>query len=840
MLFAALLAGCGGSSSDSDDVRMPTPPPSTTQWTVDAGSLKLSVDESPWRLRFFDGDGQLLLEEHGGTGPGPLGTLGFHLGPPPAGAGLLPLIPLPVMDQPQAPRERETGWAHATRLLSARREGEAWIGELETNDPGGRRLTLRVEPQGDGVLVFQARPSSVAGIQAMGIGFAAHADERYFGFGERGNAVNQRGRAVEHYVGEGPYQDLEYPFVTALVPKWGIRWRKDATYFPIPWLLSSRGYGVLLDNDPLAYHRLTAADGWSLETEDTELRFRVFAGPSPADALRRYTAATGRQPRDYAPWFFGPWVQPVPDTRIGELRAADVPTSVAATYLHYLPCGDQQGIEAQQPERVARLNAEGVAVHTYFNPMICTSYQPVYDQAVRAGVLMKDRLGQPYVYPYTGSTVFNVSQFDFTAPGASAFYANLAREAIGHGYEGWMEDFGEYTPLDAVAHDGGTGTALHNRYVRDYHCGIFTGLADVARPLARFVRSGWTGSVACSPIVWGGDPTTNFGFDGLESSVYQALSMGTSGVGIWGSDIGGFFALGQTRLTDENLDRWLQFGAFSTVMRTQANGFAVPNKTRPQIWDATHLPLWRRYAKLRTQLWPYVQAAVEAYYASGLPVMRHHVLTHPEDAQAVARDDQYLFGPDFLVAPVLREGQRERELYLPAGLWVDWWRSVEYREADGSFHLKAVQPLQGGGDVTLPAPLEEIPLLLRAGTLLALLPPEVQTLAEHGGPSVVRAADRADRLRILAFPRGTSSARFYTDDSLHSTEAAGEWRLQINGTRTRTVEVEASLATLQQPFTPCSVTVSGGELLEWNHTAASRVFYARLRVGNGVLTARGC
>ena len=850
-LLTALLIGCGGGGSNSDEpvagdpgggpVLPPVTPPAASQWTVDAGSLKLRADENPWRLHFFNGDGQPLLDEHAGTSSLPVGALGFHLGLPPLGGGLIPLLPLPVDDQPQTPPERSLGWARALRIESAAYDGATWVATLATNDPSGRKLVLRATPQADGVINFKVTPSSAIGIQAMGIGFVAQADERYFGFGERSNAVNQRGRAVEHYVGEGPYQDLEYAFVTVLVPKWGIRWRDDATYFPIPWLLSSRGYGVQLDNDALAYHRLDGADAWSMETEDTELRFRVFAGPTPADVLRRYTQAQGRQPKSYAPWFFGPWVQPDRDDRIAELRQADVPISVTATYLHYLPCGDQQGIEAEQPQRTARLNAQGTAVHTYFNPMICTEYSTAYNAAANAGVLLKDRLGIPYIYPYTGSTVFAVSQFDFSLPATHAFYANLAREAIGHGYEGWMEDFGEYTPLDAVAADGSTGTKLHNRYVRDYHCGIFSGLADIGKPLARFVRSGWSGSAACSPIVWGGDPTTNFGYDGIESSIYQALSMGSSGVGIWGSDIGGFFALGPTSLNDENLDRWVEFGAFSTIMRTQANGFAIPDRERPQIWDAAHLPHWRRYAKLHTQLWPYLQAAAESYYTSGMPVMRHHVLTDPNDALAIARDDQYLFGPDLLVAPVYVEGARERELYLPAGQWIDWWRSVEYREADGSFHLRAANLLNGARAVSLPAPVGEIPLLVRAGAVIALLPPEVQTLAEHGDdPGIVHLSDRADELHLLAFPRGTSESAFYVGESVSSEERSGEWRLTFNASRERAIELEASLATLSQAFTPCTVTLADGGAVSWSYVPVQRVLRASFRTRTGSLRVTAC
>ena len=139
-----------------------------------------------------------------------------------------------------------------------------------------------------------------------------------------------------------------------------------------------------------------------------------------------------------------------------------------------------------------------------------------------------------------------------------------------------MEDFGEYTPLDALGYDGSTGEAYHNKYVVGYHAAARAYARDRApRPLARFNRSGWTGAARHSQIVWGGDPTTGWGFDGLESAVKNGLTMGLSGVSMWGSDIGGFFALSEPQTTPELLARWIEVGFASGVMRTQANGFAL-------------------------------------------------------------------------------------------------------------------------------------------------------------------------------------------------------------------------------------------------------------------------
>ena len=833
LILLASACSSGGSTTGSD-------------WTVDAGALKLRVTDSPWNMSFFDQDGSEVLVEHGGTGDGPTGSLALHIGEPPAGNGQQPTLP-PLRDgEPSTPPARDTGWAHAVAVESSRYEGESYVATIATSLPD-RKLELVASPSGDGVIEITVRPQSAEGVQALGIGFLAAQEERFVGFGERSNAVNQAGWALEHYVADGPYYDeAEYTIMGAVLPDWGTRWRPDTTYFPIPWLLSSRGYGVLIDNDEMSYHRVASetAEAWSLEVETTELRFRVFGGPAPADALRRYTEAVGRQPADYAPWFFGPWLQTESDTQIEEFRAADVPTSLNATYLHYLPCGSQQGREQDQEIRTAANHAMGVAIHTYFNPMICVSYESAFNDAEAQDALIERGDGQTYIYDYCSNigSCFEVSQFDFAAPNGVAAYEELTDEAIGHGYDGWMEDFGEYTPLDAVSSSGATGTELHNRYARDYHCGAYEATAEVTKPLARFTRSGWTGSAACTPIVWGGDPTSGWDYDGLQSSIYRALSMGTSGVAIWGSDIGGFFQLGRA-LSDELFDRWIAYGGLSVVMRSQKNGVQLPEYERPQPWHEAHQPTWRLYAKLHTQLYPYIQAAAEQYYATGRPIMQHHVLTHPGDARATARDDQYMFGPNILVAPVYTEGADERELYLPEGTWVEWWRSVIYREENGSFAMAPPVVRDGGATLTVSAPLPEIPMFIEAGAVIAMLWPDVFTLSEYGDdPAIVHASDRDDRLHVLAFPRGETSGKFFADGQWSSTEGDGIWSLTLNDGKQRTIHLEASMRVLEQPFDVCGASVDGAPLSEddWSYDESTGVFDATYETGSGTLLLTGC
>jgi alpha-glucosidase (family GH31 glycosyl hydrolase) len=803
--------------------------------TLRTSQLTVTAAAEPWRLAFYDARG-VLLAEATDPGPAPTGPLGFRTA---------------------------AGWWHATRLVSEEREGERRILEAETNDPLARRLRVVLTPSADGVVTIEA---AIAGgptddVEALGIAFAARPEERFYGLGERATGTEHRGEVVENWVADGPYQPAERSFVAIFVPPPGFRARDDATYYPVPWILSSAGYGVLVDNPETSYVRFATEDPdvWSLEVTGApegmvparpapaSLRLRVFPGPTPADALRRFTAATGRQPEARAPWVFGPWHQPGGSLaqqleQLAKLRAADAPVSVAQTYLHYLPCGDQQGREDAERARVAALHDAGVAVTTYFNPMVCEQYASAFTEAAAAGALMRQADGSPYVYNYTGSTVFRVAQYDFFVPAGPAAYAQRLAEAVAHGHDGWMEDFGEYTPLDAYTGDGRPGWETHNPYVTAYHCGAWDFVRRQPRPIVRFQRSGWTGAAPCAQVVWNGDPTTGWGFDGLRSAVQGALGLGLSGISTWGSDVGGFFAFQENFLTDEMLTRWVQFGAVSAVMRTQRNGFAIPARVRPQVEDDDQIANWRRWAKLHTQLYPYLRAAEAEYRRTGLPIMRHLVLAHPGDP-AAARDDEFLFGPDLLAAPVLEPGAAAREAYLPSGAWVDLWRAVAYDAAgDGALVLGDLAPIPGGRSVTVPAPLDELPLFARVGALIPLLPPDVDTLADYGAsaPGLVKLADRTDRLEILAFPRGDGAARVYADERLAAHERRDGWHLRIAFRRSRDVALQASFATLGAPFAPCAVEWRGRPLPldAWTWDAGARVLRVAFTGRRGRLVAR--
>jgi hypothetical protein len=256
------------------------------------------------------------------------------------------------------------------------------------------------------------------------------------------------------------------------------------------------------------------------------------------------------------------------------------------------------------------------------------------------------------------------------------------------------------------------------------------------------------------------------------------------------------------------------------------------------VSDPDQLANWRRYTKLHTQLFPYLSATQHEYARTGIPVMRHLALVHPSGPSP---DDEFLFGPDLLAAPVLDPGVTSRPVYLPDGQWVDLWRSVRYLATDGGLQLHRATPLAGRRAVTVPAPLAELPLLVRAGAVLALLPPDVDTLT--GFPAArgtVRLADRQAELRLLAFPRGTSESSFYGSGRLVSTEGDGRWQLSVHDDRVRTFGLQASMSTLNKPFVPCRVSLDGSALSNWRYHATDRVLEVGFSTRSGTLTVSRC
>lgn len=719
--------------------------------------------------------------------------------------------------------EANTLWFHATKVASSEMSGDRLRIVADTNDPAGNQLEIALTRVADGAVALETKViGPLAGLATTsGAAFEPAGGERYLGFGSRSNAVDQTGNHVFTWAEEGPFSSGNYEQYTNLIPDFTFPTGPTASNFPVPWLVSTRGFGVLIDRPERSSFNLLndRADAWDAEVDAAQLRLVVFAGPKPADVVRRYSGFSGRQPKP-APWLFGPWYQPTDEKKPLELaqrfRDEDVPVTLAQTYTHYLPCGAQKGKEKAERERVAAYHALGYRITTYFNPHVCTTYQPVYDEMAANGWFVKNQAGQPYVLsnPFTADQ--RISEVDVTNPGAKAYFQKLLGEAVDVGYDGWMEDFGEYTPTDSVFANGEGGLTMHNRYPVLYHQASTE--ATGAKAPAVFVRSGFQGIQRYARAVWGGDPTEDWSCaDGLCAALHQLLSTGLTGIAYQGSDIGGFHSIANGRTSDELNIRWLELGAVSGVMRTQANGFTFRNDRakRSQVWNSVVMPRWRRWTKFRTQLWPYIQAASAEYQRTGMPIARHLSLVFPDDPVAAARQDEFMFGPDLLAAPVLEEGARTRKLYLPRGKWIELWRALRWDRRTGGLRMVRAGTITGGREITVRAPIYELPLFVRAGAAITLLPPDVDTLAGTvRSRGIVDLADSQRRRVLLAFPAGSS--------------------IRVGDGFPRNYRIQASIRRR-----PCAVRVHGRSIpFRWFRNR--RVLHTQVKLRNGKLVVEPC
>ena len=399
----------------------------------------------------------------------------------------------------------------------------------------------------------------------------------------------------------------------------------------------------------------------------------------------------------------------------------------------------------------------------YFSP------NPDYEQGLKNHFFVLTSKGEPVgpSYPLIeGEKLVMTGNLDFTAPPAVDWWQKKIQVALtDYDFDGWMEDYGEYVDEDyQFAYSKTAGRDMANLYTLFYHKITFLIAKKLKPDAVGFSRSGYAGSQGYSPVIWGGDQTADWTAErGLASLVPAGITAGLSGFAVWGPDIG------CATSSKELYIRWTQFGALTPVMRTHAWG--MPNFSVDIWFDSQTIEIFRRYAKLHTSLFPYFYTfAVEAT-KDGLPVIRHPMLEWPDDPQTYDAENEYLLGDKILVAPVLKEGARTRTLYLPKGSWVDYWT--------GSM-------LQGGRQVEVQAPLERIPIFVKAGSVIPMVSPATETLAQDLAGSRYRTIGNSLIWRI--FPAtGLERENFTLYDGSEVTVDRQPGRIHVKGTHSPVV-----------------------------------------------------
>ncbi len=605
------------------------------------------------------------------------------------------------------------------------REGsEPWqqgveIVSTEEPSPGTLRVKLR------------ARDSS-----ATRVGLAwkcgtdrAGAPERYMGLGAQ-VLFDERGRRVPIWTSEqgiGKAENINHQ-------QFGYVGDVSDAYYPLPVVYSSRGYAIATLGSERVVHDFCRTDAGThaVEVWDSEVDLVVVVG-TPRELVERMTALTGRPPRPPA-WAFGPWIDAVGGSaevrRIArELRTRGVPASALwsedwagggldatgfrLSYRWTLDRGNYPDAEALASE----LHQQGFRWLAYFNTFVQTD-APTFDDAMRKGLMLRHADGSPYLV--LSPRLTEAGLLDLENAEAREVMAGYLKTALGLGFDGWMADYGEWVPWDATTVSG--AQACHNCYP-DLWAELNRQVLESERPGGDgvfFVRAGHLGTVKSAPVVWAGDQNTDFDtLDGLPSIIPIGLNLGLSGASTYATDIAGYSNLDSPPTTKELYFRWSSLAALTPVMRTHHGNAA--DKNWHWLRDEETAAHFKRYAVLHQRLFPLWDALAAEASRSGLPILRSGWLVAPDDAKVAFSADQFWVGDSLLVAPVVTEGAQSRDVALPAGRHYDFWTSAA---------------VEGGVRAVAAAP-GDLPLFVRAGALVPLLPDGTQTIAPGGDAAIV-------------------------------------------------------------------------------------------------------
>lgn len=598
--------------------------------------------------------------------------------------------------------------------------------------------------------------------------FNAELDEHFYGFGEKFNTFDMRGHAtrmlnLDKHMG-GP-DDPAY-FL-------------DRSYKTVPFFMSSRGYGVWLDDTSVAYFNMDdAGDGrWRLKFESGRARIYFFAGPRLPLVVERYTALSGRPPL-WPAWAFGPWksrdVHPnrqAVEEDILRQRELDIPGSVIVIDSPWETCYNNYTFnEMQFPkyrEMIAMAHDNGYRVVLWITPLIniwnftdMVGIQPDrcqnYSVVNKNDGFVKDKDGRSAVVQWwkgTGSII------DFTNPGAAKYWVKSMKSLLELGADGFKVDDGESQfCIDGLYSDGTPGARMMNYYSVLYHKYTYQAIEELRNgDGVVFARAGASGAQKYG-IPWAGDNFADFSESfGLPSVVVAGQSMAMSGFPVWAHDIGGYITrkhkLGEGDYkgggqTAELFMRWTQFGALSPVMQMHTTS----NKG---AWDfgGAALENYRKYAKLHTSLFPYLYALNAEAARTGMPMMRPLPLLYQEYPEAHVQRYEYLLGPDLLVGVVVEEGATTKEIYFPPGeVWVDIYHDFGKEYA-------------GGQLAVVPAPLDAMPVFARRGAIIPMLPADTDTLVPASEVKVDGIVAPGDRLEVHVIPGGEPAA-FETVDGV--------------------------------------------------------------------------
>ena len=716
-------------------------------------------------------------------------------------------------------------------VLSPSSEGVTWFASptevtfrsastiVKVNRLTGRTIFLNAE--GDTIL------SEAGGVDNSGdlkrVSLRNGIAQNLYGGGERGHSLRLNGDTLVMF----NRQNYGYVAGDPRISQMGIT---------VPWFVSDAGYGVLFDD----YNRASLSLGkdsivYESETPKPLSYYFVNGEGSLAGATSRYTELTGRQqlPPFWALGYitsrYGYHNEQEALGAIDSLKQRDYPVDGIVFDLYWYgketDMGRLEWNKDQFPDHRRMLDSlNRMGVHTvlinqpYINKIGAIDN---YNMLSEAGMLVKDSAGNTHdVTTWVG----DAGMFDMSNPATRAWLWNRLKGLTEDGVSGWWGDLGEpeVHPLTIMHANGETASQYHNVYGNEWSKTIYDGLRSDFPDMRPFLmmRGGTAGLQRYSVFPWTTDVSRSWG--GFVPQVALMLNSGLSGLGYMGSDVGGFAVDPAEPYQPELYVRWLQMGAFSPMLRTHA-------QLKPEPYHyPQHDAIIKDFIRQRYQWLPYNYTLAYENTVEGLPLARP-VNFHSEGGTVDANvTDEYLWGSEVLVAPVFKKGARSRKVYFPAGdTWINW--------------NKPSQTFAGGTTATVAAPLEEMPMFVKAGSFIPQYMRPIENVSQYD-PMF---------LTVKYFPSKESSSFTMFDDNRLSPTSLSDGQYQLTTfsavPQGRKLEIdiesegsykempEGRMITLEIPgiARPARVTVGGERLTEvstpkairnsaWCYNAATR------------------
>ena len=602
------------------------------------------------------------------------------------------------------------------RTGARERDGKVIVNFLDRRTGG--KACLMIKEARPGLYHLRLKTSLPGEPNRFWITFPTEMEEHFYGCGETYSAFDLKGQRVRIWVAEHQNTSRIARKIVRGTLSGGAEKKPDPvdryeSYYAQPTFVSSREYFVHVRTDEYCEFDFRKPGSVVLALQERP-DFYIGRADSFEDLARLQSSLLGRQ-RELPDWIYDGVILAVQGgtDRVEEKLKKAVK---AGTEVNGVWCQDWCGCRRTgfgyqvmwnwkwdrelYPEldlKIAEWKKQGIHFLGYINPFLALEGS-LYRKASAAGYCVKNKNGEDYQVTIT---TFPAAMVDFTNPEAWEWYKNIIKKnLIGLGLSGWMADFGEYLPVDAVLFSGEDPYRMHNQWPALWAELNRQAVAESGKEgeVFFFTRAGYTGTVRASDMMWTGDHHVDWSEDdGLPSVIPATLSLAMSGFGICHSDAGGYTTILKMTRDKELLLRWEEMNVFSPLFRTHEGN--QPDKNVQFDQDSDLLAQLARCSRMHVLLKPYLRELVREEADDGIPVMRP-LFYYYDEPQAYTEKGEYLLGRDLLVVPVCAQGAEEKICYLPKDRWVHVFSGRE----------------TSGGRVRVEAPVGRPPVFVRRGS----------------------------------------------------------------------------------------------------------------------------